>query len=165
MKRILVLSDSHRGMSFMRWCANTVRPDAIVHLGDFYDDGDELHEEFRHIPFYQVTGNCDWYSAPPGVREILIMPVCGVELYMTHGHRHGVKSTTGLLIRDAREAKVQAVLYGHTHIADCRYEDGLWVLNPGSCGSWGGSAGIIEVEDGKILRCFNFRYGDEEVLK
>ena len=38
-------------------------------------------------------------------------------------------------------------------------------LNPGSCGSWGGSAGIIEVEDGKILRCFNFRYGDEEELK
>ena len=35
----------------------------------------------------------------------------------------------------------------------------------GSCGSWGGSAGIIEVEDGKILRCFNFRYGDEEELK
>ena len=70
-----------------------------------------------------------------------------------------------MLIQAAREAKVQAVLYGHTHIADCRREGDLWVLNPGASGSWGGSAGIIEVEDGKILRCFHFRYGDEEELK
>lgn len=165
MKRILVLSDSHRGMSFMRWCANTVKPDAIVHLGDFYDDGDELHEEFRYIPFYQVSGNCDWYAAPPGAREILIMPVLGVELFMTHGHRQWVKNGTDQLIRDAREAKVQAALYGHTHIPDCRRDGDLWVLNPGAAGSWGGSAGIIEVEDGKILNCRIFRYGDEGELK
>ena len=165
MKRILVLSDSHSGNSFMRWCVESVKPDAIIHLGDYYEDGCDLHEEYPLIPFYQVPGNCDKYRTPPHVSEILITRVFGVDLYLTHGHRHGVKSTTGLLIRDARTAKVQAVLYGHTHIADCRYEDGLWILNPGSCGSWGGSAGIIEVEDGKILRCFNFRYGDEGELK
>ena len=164
MKRILVLSDSHRGMSFMRWCANTLRPDAIVHLGDFFDDGDELREEFRHIPMYQVAGNCDWYSAPPGAREILIDRVCGVDLYMTHGHRHGVKSTTERLISDARTAKVQAALYGHTHIPDCRKEGDLWVLNPGAAGSWGGSAGIISVEDGRIIGCRIFRYGEQEEL-
>ena len=162
MKKILVLSDSHRGMSFMRWCVNTVRPDAIVHLGDFYDDGDELRAENPHIRLYQVAGNCDWYLAPPGARDILIQPVLGVELYMTHGHRHNVKSTTDLLIKDARTAKVQAALYGHTHIADCRKEGDLWVLNPGASGSWGGSAGIIEVENGKILDCRIIRYGDQE---
>lgn len=164
MKRILVLSDSHRGMSFMRWCVATVKPNAIVHLGDFYDDGDELHEEHRQIPIYQVAGNCDWYSAPPGAREILIAPVCGVELYMTHGHRHGVKSGTDRLVSAAHETKVQAVLYGHTHIADCRKDGDLWVLNPGAAGSWGGSAGIIEVDGGKILNCRIFRYGDQEEL-
>lgn len=165
MKRILVLSDSHRGMSFMRWCVDTVRPDAIVHLGDFYDDGDELRAENPHVRFYQVAGNCDWYQAPPGAREILIQPVLGVELFMTHGHRHSVKSTTGLLVQAAREAQVQAVLYGHTHIADCRKDGDLWILNPGASGSWGGSAGIIEVENGKILSCRIYRYGDQEELK
>ena len=164
MKRILVLSDSHSGTSFMRWCVETVKPDAIVHLGDYYDDGGLLHEENPRLPFYQVPGNCDRWRTPPFAQEILIDRVLGVDLYMTHGHRHSVKSTTGLLIRDARKAKVQAVLYGHTHIADCRREGELWVLNPGSSGSWGGSAGIIEVENGKIVNCRIYRYGDQEEL-
>ena len=47
MKRILVLSDSHSGNSFMRWCVDTVKPDAIVHLGDYYEDGCDLH--FLHL--------------------------------------------------------------------------------------------------------------------
>ena len=91
------------------------------------------------------------------------MPVCGVPLYMTHGHVHKVKQTPGLLLRDARESNVSAVLYGHTHVADCHMEeDGLWVLNPGSCGSWGGSAGLIEVQDKKIVGCRILRLDDLE---
>lgn len=152
--KILVLSDSHSGMSFMRECIDAVRPDALVHLGDHYDDGQTLMEEYPHIRMYQVPGNCDRYRCPPFAQEILIMPVCGVNLYMTHGHLHRVKMTDTLLLKDARAANVDAVLYGHTHMADCRREeDGLWVLNPGSCGSWGGSVGLIETNDGKILSC------------
>ena len=164
MKRILVLSDSHSGTSFMRWCVDTVKPDAIVHLGDYFDDGWLLHEECPAIRFYQVAGNCDRYRTPPFVREILIERILGADFLLTHGHRHSVKSTTGLLVKDAREAKVQAVLYGHTHIADCRKDGDLWILNPGAAGSWGGSAGIIEVENGKILSCRIYRYGDQEEL-
>ena len=164
MKRILVLSDSHSGNSFMRWCVDTVKPDAIVHLGDYYEDGLDLHEEYPMIPFYQVPGNCDRYRAPAHASEILIQPIFGVELYMTHGHRHWVKSGTDQLIEAARETNAQAVLYGHTHIADCRKDGDLWVLNPGAAGSWGGSAGIIEVDGGKIVSCRIFRYGDQEEL-
>ncbi len=163
--KILVLSDSHSGISFMRRCIESIKPDAIVHLGDYYDDAETMAEEFPRIPMYQVPGNCDRYRCPPFAKEILITPVCGVRLYMTHGHRHQVKSTTNLLIRDAREAQVDAVLYGHTHIADCRHEDGLWILNPGTCGYYGGSAGLIEVNDGKIVNCRVFRQDDlEEML-
>ena len=153
--KILVLSDSHSALSFMFRCAEKVKPDAIVHLGDYYDDGEALAEEFHYIPFYQVPGNCDRYRAPIGAREILILPVLGVKLYMTHGHRHNVKFFTGTLIRDAREAGAAAVLYGHAHQAECYQEpEGLWVLNPGSAGSYGGSAGIIEVNNGKITNCY-----------
>ena len=160
---ILVLSDSHSTLSFMRRCIDTVKPDAIIHLGDHYDDGEAMKEEYPRIPFYQVPGNCDRYRCPPSVPEILICRVCGVELYMTHGHRHSVKSYLGALLRDARASKVQAVLYGHTHHADCRREeDGLWVLNPGSCGYFGGSAGVIECKDGRILSCRLL--GEEDLL-
>lgn len=152
--KILVLSDSHSAMSFMRRCIDAVKPDAIIHLGDYFDDGEAIHEEYPRIPFYQVPGNCDRYRCPSWQQEILVMPVLGIRLYMTHGHRHNVKQTTLRLIKDARECNVAAVLYGHTHTADCRREaDGLWVLNPGSCGYYGGSAGVIEVENSRILTC------------
>ena len=48
----------------------------------------------------------------------------------------------------------QAALYGHTHVAQCyQDEDGMWIMNPGSSGYGGGSAGLIEAENGKILSC------------
>lgn len=151
---ILILSDSHSTLRFMRLCAQTIQPDAIIHLGDYFDDGEVLSEEFSGIPFYQVPGNCDRYRCPPGQPEILIDRICGVNLYLTHGHRHQVKSGIGALLRDARAANVDAVLYGHTHIADCHVEeDGLWVMNPGSCGYFGGTAGIIETRNGRITSC------------
>ena len=165
MKRILVLSDSHSGNSFMRWCVDSVKPDAIVHLGDYYEDGCDLHEEYPLIPFYQVPGNCDRYRTPPHVRDVTVENIFGVNMMLTHGHKHWVKSGTELLVRAAQEAGVRAVLYGHTHIPDCRKEGALWVLNPGASGSWGGSAGNIEVENGKILSCRHYRYGDQEELK
>ena len=151
---ILVLSDSHSSLRFMRRCVQAVQPDAIIHLGDYFDDGAVLGEEFPGTSLYQVPGNCDRYRCPPGQPEILVDQVCSVRLYMTHGHRHQVKLTLGPLLKDARAAKVDAVLYGHTHVADCHREaDGLWVLNPGSCGYCGGSAGIIETRDGTIQSC------------
>jgi putative phosphoesterase len=161
--KILVLSDSHSGLSFARRCISAVKPNAIIHLGDYFDDGEVLHEENVMIPFCQVPGNCDRYRVSPFQPEILIEPVLGVSLYMTHGHRHDVKRRMDKLLQDARSSKVQAVLYGHTHISNCYQEpDGLWVLNPGSCGSYSGSAGLIEVENKKITACRLLREADLE---
>ena len=115
MKRILVLSDSHSGNSFMRWCVDTVKPDAIVHLGDFYDDGDELHEENRQIPIYQVAGNCDRYAAPPGAREILIEPVCGVELYTDYGHNPAEMASALENASKQPHNRLFAVMQPHTY--------------------------------------------------
>ena len=159
--KILVLSDSHSALQLMRHCVEAVKPDAIVHLGDYFDDGAVIHEENPDIPFYQVPGNCDLYRCPTWQPETLVQRVLGVTLYMTHGHRQGVKLGLGGLLKDARANRVDAVLYGHTHQADCRREpDGLWILNPGSCGYGGGTVGLIQVEDGKILSCRILREED-----
>ena len=152
--KILVLSDSHSALRFMCRCVETVRPDALVHLGDHYDDGQVLAETFPHIPLYQVPGNCDAHRGFIPDPEIRIEKICGIWMYLTHGHRHQVKLSRHRLIADARAANVQIVLYGHTHQMDCyQEEDGLWVLNPGAAGSYGGSAGLIEVEQGQIRSC------------
>lgn len=152
--KILVLSDSHSGLSFMRRCIDAVKPDAMIHLGDYFDDGEFIGKEYRHIPMYQVPGNCDHYRIDPWQQETRIIEIFGVKLFLTHGHRYNVKMTTTRLLKEARASGVDAVLYGHTHVADLSHEeDGLWVMNPGSCGYFGGSVGLITVEDGKIRRC------------
>lgn len=164
--KILVLSDSHSALRFMREAVRAVKPDAIVHLGDYYDDARVLAEENPHIPVHMVPGNCDRFRCPPETARTLCYPVCGVKLYMTHGHLHGVKTGLFTLLRDARGSGSAAVLYGHTHRADChREEDGLWVLNPGSCGYGGGSAGLMETDHEKILSCRLLRQEDLEEMK
>jgi len=66
--KILVFSDSHRTLSFMRTCIEKIGPDAMIHLGDHYADGENIHMEYPDILFYQVPGNCDFYSCPPFAR-------------------------------------------------------------------------------------------------
>lgn len=162
---ILVFSDSHSAMSFMRLCMETIKPDAVIHLGDHYDDGETLREEYPHIPAWQVPGNCDRYRIQGFVPEILIQKVFGVKLYMTHGHKHNVKLGPWALLREARMEKCDAVLYGHTHVSDCHQEeDGLWVLNPGAA-SFGGSAGLMEIHDNKITACRIVDRWDLEEMK
>lgn len=152
--KILVLSDSHAGLSFMRRCISIVKPDCILHLGDYFDDGSAMAQENPGLRVYQVPGNCDRFRCHTPQPEILKPIIEGVPFYMTHGHLHQVKSGYRRLIRDAREAGAACALFGHTHEAYCeRLDDGLWVMNPGSCGSWGGSCGLVEVEKGKITAC------------
>lgn len=150
--RILILSDSHHGMNFMEECAFWLKPDCILHLGDYYADGFDLKQEFPKAEFYQVPGNCDAYGCSPDKPLILMPKIGGLNIYMTHGHRHNVKLTTALLLRDARNCGADIVLYGHTHIPECYQEkDGLWVMNPGSAG-YGPTAGLLEIENGKVIQ-------------
>ena len=148
--KVLVFSDSHSSLSLMRRAVASVRPDAIIHLGDHFGDGETIAFENQHIRFYQVAGNCDaWYSS--GKPQMLCLPVCGAMFYMVHGHQQGVKHTQVKLIAEARAMGAQAALYGHTPEAHChREDDGLWVINPGSCGGYGGTVARLTVEDGQL---------------
>lgn len=159
--KILVMSDSHAALSFMRQAVRAVNPDTIIHLGDYYDDGAVIAEENPGIRVHQVPGNCDRFRCAPELPPFLCYDIGGVRLYMTHGHMHGVKSSPYRLLREARAMNAAAVLFGHTHSALCsREEDGLWVLNPGSCGSCSGSVGLIETDGKRITDCRILRQED-----
>ena len=148
---VVILSDSHGLLDYMYMAVEAIRPDAVIHLGDHYDDGETIAQEFPHIPMHQVPGNCDTWRMLRYEPPVRCYDVGGVRLYMTHGHEHGVKQTLVRLLKDARAMGAKAALYGHTHAADCHREaDGLWVLNPGACGSSGGSVGLMETENGEI---------------
>ncbi len=152
--KILVLSDSHSSRAFMRYCIDQIKPAHIIHLGDLYEDGEVIAEEYPHIRVHQVPGNCDSFGGISEAPSVLCYCIGGVKLYMTHGHLHGVKSGLDRLLFAARREEAQMVLYGHTHQMDCHREaDGLYVLNPGSCRGYGGSAGLVEVDNGAVLSC------------
>lgn len=95
---------------------------------------------------------------------MLCYDVCGVRLYMTHGHNHHVKQTLFRLLADARKAGAAAVLFGHTHQPYCEEEDGLLVCNPGSCGHGGGTVALIETDQGMILHCWILREDELEEM-
>lgn len=146
--KILVFSDSHDYMPYMERFLEALQPDAVIHLGDYFRDAMALRQKYEGIKLYQVAGNCDGSVCQPVIRTERLG---GVSFYITHGHRHRVKIFLGALLEDARAAGADIVLYGHTHRPDCHREpDGLWVLNPGSSGLFGGTAAVIEISDGKI---------------
>lgn len=164
--KILVMSDSHSALDFMRRCVEKIRPDVMIHLGDYYQDASDIRWEHPEIPFYQVPGNCDRFRCIPDTAETLVQRIGGVRIYMTHGHLHQVKWSTDSLVADAKREKADIVLYGHTHHPECRKdEDGMWIMNPGSCGYYGGTVGIIEINDGKIANCWilNQRFLEDSV--
>ncbi len=111
--------------------AARVRPDALAHLGDNIRDAAALSAAFPDLPLYSLSGNCDYSSPVPDTLEFLVGPV---PVLATHGHRYGVKYGTDSLLNAARFSGAGLVLYGHTHIPDCRNVCGIEVLNPGSAG-------------------------------
>lgn len=148
--KVLVLSDSHGSFAFMRDCIQAIKPAVIVHLGDHFSDAETLRSEYPNIPFYCVPGNCDRVFATACAPEVICCDIGGVRVFMTHGHCFAVKSSTLRLRAEARKAGAQIALYGHTHDAECVMDEGLLILNPGSCRGYGRSAGLLEIEDKRI---------------
>lgn len=151
--KILVFSDSHMYLDYMIACTRRIKPDALIHLGDYFDDAMALTAEFPKIPVYAVPGNCDQYKFGGNNESIKIVELDGVRFYLTHGHKHGVKYDLHKLKLDARRAGAAAVLFGHTHEQLREFENDLWIINPGSCGAYTAGAALIETKDNKISHC------------
>ena len=150
--KILVFSDSHGAVEPMARAVNAQKPDAVFHLGDCVPDAHALHRQFPDLPLYAVAGNNDWGSDLPLTRCVTLE---GVTFFLTHGHRHGVYQGCLRLSLAAREAGASVALYGHTHQQDCQQlEDGAWVLNPGACGRFHPTFGVIEIANGRVT-CYN----------
>ncbi len=143
--RILVVSDTH-GDLFSLQKAVRAQPSAeiIVHCGDGDEQVQYLKNNFKDKMIVGVRGNCDWCSALPS-KEIL--SVCGKKIFITHGHLYNAKLGLYTIMCAAREEKADILLFGHTHQAMTYYEDGLHMLNPGSCHGYGASYGFIDITD------------------
>ena len=161
---ILILSDSHGKGDLAEKAAALTRPHLTIFCGDGLRDLDmrpTLH------PLYAVCGNCDVFSTPGmgDIEETMILNLDGVRLFITHGHRYGVKSGLGTLITKAVRENADAVIFGHTHEPlditllpentmdqyGIQLNKPLHLFNPGSLGYAPHSFGTLTIKDGVPL--------------
>lgn len=127
---ILVVSDTHGNSRMIGQLLENYHGalTAAVHLGD---NARDMMRYANHpgIEIYITNGNTD-----PLVEsyEERVVEISGVRIFITHGHRYGVKTGLDNLIYKAKEIQVDVCLFGHTHIPVCFTQDNILFLNPGS---------------------------------
>ena len=108
---ILVVSDTHGRASRLSEILERTNADTLLFLGDGLRD---LSVVPASVAVYAVRGNCDFMGFDTPDARIEIFDTCRV--FMTHGHRYGVKSSLSAAIRAAAERSADVLLYGHTHV-------------------------------------------------
>lgn len=124
-----VISDTHRSMRAIQKVVKVVKDaDVLIHLGDNVDDVKEISKHYKG-EIINVRGNCDFSYNVPSER---IVEIGGVKMFITHGHHYNVKYSIDDLLAKASEVGAKIALYGHTHVSAIRYEEGIFIINPGS---------------------------------
>lgn len=129
--RVVVISDTHGSVRALRDIILHYQEEAVcfIHCGDGEREVQAARGQFPNTRLYAVRGNCDYDSSFPAVQQI---EVGGQSIFFTHGHLHQVKYTLDRLKDAARNVGANIVLYGHSHCSYTQYDDGLYIMNPGS---------------------------------
>ena len=75
----------------------------------------------------------------------------GKRFFFTHGHLYDAKLGLYRLVCAARERKADLLLFGHTHQPLTDYDDGLYILNPGSLSGSGGTYGTVDITPAGVV--------------
>lgn len=151
--KIIVMSDSHRMYRPLEKIFSQYSADSYIHLGDGEDEINMIAGQFPDKKIFHVKGNCDISSL--NGNELFIELADNCRIFATHGHLYNVDFSLDDLKHKASEYGANIALYGHTHKRFCTYEDGLYIMNPGSasCPRDGKSPsfGIIDVSPSGIM--------------
>lgn len=126
------MSDSHGSFSALQRVveASMDRGDIFVHLGDGERELELIRSKYPMLDIRHCAGNCDFGSLSPNMDIIFAGKV---KVLFTHGHLYNVKYGVETVKSIARDHGCKAALFGHTHCRFESYEDGIYLLNPGSC--------------------------------
>jgi len=149
--KILIFSDSHGKIKHMdKVFKKHMDITTIFFLGDFITDCNGLFGS--DISLYAVPGNCD-FSYNSSTEKTL--KIEDKRIWLTHGDGLGVKNSYDMLIISAKQRKADICCFGHTHIADSFFKDGIHFINPGSCsyprGRLGASYAVLELTPSEVL--------------
>ena len=142
--RIGVISDTHGDQATIRQVIKLLTDvDMWLHAGDCSQDVEYL-KDLVAVPVISVRGNCDGNSTAK-IDEFVDDD--GHRIWLTHGHCYGVKQGTQDLVRWGKHHDVVAVVYGHTHVPDNHWCEGLLIFNPGSAYGSHATCGILDIDD------------------
>lgn len=149
--KIGIISDTHGDQLAIRQVIKLVTEvDVWLHAGDCSQDAEYLRSLVK-VPVIAARGNCDGQTA---ARLDEFVELENRKIWLTHGHRYNVKRGRDELLQIAKHHTVNVVIYGHTHIPENCWYEGVLVFNPGSATcSYGsrGTFGIIEIDAETIV--------------
>jgi hypothetical protein len=156
--KIVVVSDTHmprRAKRLPERLADELKTaDAVLHAGD-WTDLSVFETLSAYAPTEGVAGNNDGADIVRrfGYRKVVSFGGCRIGL--VHGHGPGRRSDTETRALEAfADQKLDAVVFGHSHIPMLKRAGGTLLFNPGSPTDKRRqprySFGIFRIEDGQL---------------
>lgn len=143
--KIGVVSDTHRNVKLLEGVVSWMtrqRIAVLYHLGDDYDDVSGLADHFSEL--VQVPGIYNERYRNGQLPAKLFEEVLGITIMLVHCVEKDVT--------DEDISRSDIILYGHTHRAELRIDDGTLFFNPGHLKgamdkNMPPSFGVLEIKD------------------
>ncbi|MCL2197046.1 MAG: YfcE family phosphodiesterase [Treponema sp.] len=174
-KKLLVLSDSHGGISALKavlnWANNYIPPNGTICAAAFLGDGlSDLKPSVDATGFICdwkcVSGNNDYGTNLP---DALTFDYAEHRFFICHGHRYGLYGGHHALIAAARNNNADIVLFGHSHVPHSKTIDGIKLINPGSVARprsrIGATFAVIEFPESQPINVDFYGIGDESKIE
>ena len=133
MKKIIVISDTHIPNSAKALPPALIEEikncDLCLHAGD-YVNKEVIDLIKKYTDFLGVCGNMDSSDIKKNLPEKKIIKIEEATIAITHGS--GSYFNIEERIKKIFSQTPDIYIYGHTHKAICKKENGIWWLNPGS---------------------------------
>jgi uncharacterized protein len=148
--KIGIVSDTHRNKTYLNdaveWLIKRHKISMLFHLGDDYADVMDLTD--RYVEVVQVPGIYDNEYRNGTSPATIVETIQGLDILLVHA------LDKDLTREDAQRADI--ILYGHTHRAEIKLEDGLLHMNPGHLKSAMDknappSFGLLDIQDKNVI--------------
>ena len=128
--KIMIISDIHGGYENLEKVLEIFfkeKYDKLFVLGDIFSFYNTIDNEYIANALNNITdkiivrGNCDIDLSLEDIRTIEIN---NIKMTLTHGHKYS--------INELLNSNTNIIFIGHSHIASISYENGKYIVNPGS---------------------------------
>lgn len=132
--KIIVVSDTHLPTRARKLPEPLLEAlpgsDLILHAGD-WSEWSVYEQISRYAHVAGVSGNTDPHDVRQKLGLTRIVQADGFRIGLVHGHT-GSRSTEQNARNAFRQERVDAIVFGHSHIPVRKMVDGILMFNPGS---------------------------------